>query len=123
MRSEVQILVGQRIVFPFWKDYFLFYSEKIKPDILIITHSPKLNLERLLNVCKPKEIIADGSNYKSYVRSWEATCRKEKPPFTIQMKRDSIKFKTNILGFFRGQNFISAFQPRSWSTSNITGTS
>jgi competence protein ComEC len=72
-------------------DSLAIYSEKIKPDILIITHSPKLNLERLLNVCKPKEIIADGSNFKSYVRSWEATCRKEKIPFHY----------TNEKGFYK----------------------
>ncbi|MEK8179398.1 ComEC/Rec2 family competence protein [Flavobacterium buctense] len=72
-------------------DSLAIYSEKIKPDILIITHSPKLNLERLLYVCKPKEIIADGSNFKSYVRLWEATCRKEKIPFHY----------TNEKGFYK----------------------
>jgi competence protein ComEC len=72
-------------------DSFAIYSEKIKPDILIITHSPKLNLERLLYVCKPKEIIADASNFKSYVRLWEATCKKEKIPFHY----------TNEKGFYK----------------------
>lgn len=57
------------------------YSKEIKPDILIITQSPKLNLERLFQSWKPKQIVVDASNFKSYVKIWEATCRKEKIPF------------------------------------------
>ncbi len=67
------------------------YSEKIKPDILIITNSPKLNMERLLRVYKPQQVIADASNFKSYVRLWEATCYKEKIPFHY----------TNEKGFYK----------------------
>ncbi|MBP6558190.1 MAG: ComEC/Rec2 family competence protein [Flavobacterium sp.] len=67
------------------------YSTKIEPDILIITNSPKLNMERLLKVYKPQQVIADASNYKSYVRLWEATCQKEKIPFHY----------TNEKGFYK----------------------
>ncbi len=51
------------------------------PDVLILINSPKLNLERLLRTYKPKEIVADASNYKSYKKLWKATCEKEKIPF------------------------------------------
>lgn len=57
------------------------YKKGINPDILIIIQSPKLNIKRLLNIYKPKEVVVDGSNFKSYIRFWEATCRKEKIPF------------------------------------------
>jgi competence protein ComEC len=57
------------------------YKKEISPDVLIIIQSPKLNIERLLRIYKPKEIISDESNFKSYTRLWEATCRKEKIPF------------------------------------------
>lgn len=67
------------------------YLQHIEPDILIITNSPKLNLERLLSLYKPEKVIVDGSNYKSYVRIWEATCRKEKIPF----------HNTNEKGFYK----------------------
>ncbi|MCA6422207.1 MAG: ComEC family competence protein [Flavobacterium sp.] len=67
------------------------FSEKIKPDILIITNSPKLNLKRLLSKWKPEQVVVDGSNYKSYARMWEATCRKEKIPF----------HNTNEKGFYK----------------------
>ena len=67
------------------------YLEKSKPDILIIINSPKLNLSRLFKKWKPQQVILDGSNFKSYVRLWEATCRKEKIPF----------HNTNEKGFYK----------------------
>jgi competence protein ComEC len=53
----------------------------IKPDIIILVNSPQINLERYLSVYRPKQIVADGSNYKSYIRLWKATCHKAKIPF------------------------------------------
>jgi len=67
------------------------YLKDKKADILIITNSPKLNLERLLKFYRPNVIIADGSNYKNYVKLWEATCEKEKIPF----------HNTNEKGFYK----------------------
>jgi competence protein ComEC len=57
------------------------YPKNLSPDILLITQSPKINLSRFLMKCRPKIVIADGSNYKTYVTLWEATCKKEKIPF------------------------------------------
>ncbi len=57
------------------------YSSTIKPDVVLLTHSPKVNLERLLDSISPKTVIADATNYKSYIARWEATCRKKKIPF------------------------------------------
>jgi competence protein ComEC len=57
------------------------YAKNIHPDIIVITQSPKLNLERLLQTFKPEMIVADASNFKTYIKVWEATCRKEKIPF------------------------------------------
>ena len=57
------------------------YLDIIKPDIVVLTNSPKVNLKRLLISWKPQQIVADASNYKSYVKLWKATCRKEKIPF------------------------------------------
>lgn len=50
-------------------------------DILVLTHSPKINLERVFKTWKPKEVVADASNYKTYAAAWKATCEKEKIPF------------------------------------------
>ncbi len=52
-----------------------------RPDYLLLTQSPKLNLERLLDSIKPKKIFADGSNYPSLIRKWKATCNQKEIPF------------------------------------------
>ncbi|SFB11199.1 competence protein ComEC [Flavobacterium swingsii] len=57
------------------------YKNTMNPDIIILRDSPKVNLERLLSSTKPKIIIADASNYKSYITAWKQTCAKEKIPF------------------------------------------
>jgi competence protein ComEC len=48
---------------------------------LLLTQSPRINLERLLDSLRPNLVIADGSNYRSYIERWKATCRKKKLPF------------------------------------------
>ena len=72
-------------------DSSCIYQKEIHPDILVIIQSPKLNMQRLIKTYKPKEIVVDGSNFKSYIRIWEATCRKEKIPFHY----------TNEKGFYK----------------------
>ncbi|RLJ67447.1 competence protein ComEC [Lacinutrix venerupis] len=59
----------------------VYNLKKIKPHYVLITQSPKINLNRLIDSLKPKQIIADGSNYKSYIARWKATCLKQKIPF------------------------------------------
>lgn len=57
------------------------YKTSIRPEIIVLTQNPKINLSRLIQDIKPEEIIADKSNYKNTVKRWEITCRKEKIPF------------------------------------------
>ena len=57
------------------------YLNNQKPDIVLLTHSPKVNLERLLQNNKPKTVIADGSNYKSMIELWKNTCGQYKIAF------------------------------------------
>ncbi|MBE0423429.1 MAG: ComEC/Rec2 family competence protein, partial [Lutibacter sp.] len=59
----------------------IYRLNSVKPTIVILRQSPKINLERLLEYVNPKIIIADGTNYKSYVKDWEQTCLKNKAPF------------------------------------------
>lgn len=68
------------------------YNTKISPDILILTQSPKINLERLLQNIKPTMIIADGSNFKTYSKRWEITCLKQKIPFHNTHEKGFYKF-------------------------------
>ncbi|WP_286967890.1 ComEC/Rec2 family competence protein, partial [Flavobacterium sp. UBA4854] len=57
------------------------YSEKIKPDILILTQTSKVNLDRLLQILHPKIVIADGSNSNSIQKYWKNSCLKKNIPF------------------------------------------
>ena len=57
------------------------YPKDIRPDIVVLTQSPKINLERFLQTIKPKMIVADASNFRTIQKHWKATCLKEKIPF------------------------------------------
>ncbi len=62
-------------------DSLAIYPKDIFPNVVLITQSPQLNLERFLQVCKPQIVVADASNFKSYVKIWKATCEEQKIPF------------------------------------------
>ncbi len=52
-----------------------------KPNTILLRQSPKINLSRLIELHNPKIIVADGSNYKSYVQLWRKTCREQNIAF------------------------------------------
>ncbi|UNZ00159.1 competence protein ComEC family protein [Zhouia spongiae] len=58
-----------------------YISDQPSSPIILLTQSPKIHLSRAIDSLNPKLIIADGSNYKSYIERWEETCTKEKLPF------------------------------------------
>lgn len=62
-------------------DSFGIYNINIQPDILLLSYSPKIHLGNLIHSLSPKLIIADGSNYKSYLNRWEQTCQQSSIPF------------------------------------------
>jgi competence protein ComEC len=62
-------------------------------DYLILTQSPKINLERLIDSVRPKVLIADGSNYRSYIKRWEQTCTKKELPFHYTGEKGAYIFK------------------------------
>ena len=57
------------------------YPKGIRPDIVLLTQSPKINLQRFLQTVKPEIVIADATNFKNIQKHWKATCLKEKIPF------------------------------------------
>ena len=67
--------------------------KSFKPDIVLLRNSPKLNLNRLIDSVAPQLIIADGSNYKSYISRWEATCLKRQLPFHQTGKKGAFIIK------------------------------
>jgi competence protein ComEC len=64
-----------------------------KPEIVILQQSPKINFERMIELLQPKMIIADASNYKSYVRRWEKTCLQKNTPFHYTNKKGAYILK------------------------------
>ena len=52
-----------------------------KPDVVLLRQSPRINLNRLIDSIKPRQIIADGSNYTSYLSLWDKTCKERNIPF------------------------------------------
>ena len=62
-------------------DSFGIYNIKsFKPNYVLLRNSPKINLNRLIDSLQPEMIIADGSNYRSYVNRWKNTCINKKLP-------------------------------------------
>lgn len=71
----------------------VFNLEDVQHPIIVLQQSPKINLERLIKKLQPKMIIADGSNYKSLVKFWRATCIKEDIPFWSTFKQGAMVIK------------------------------
>jgi competence protein ComEC len=59
----------------------VYNVNSFKPDYILLRNSPRINLKRVIDSLQPQHIIADASNYKSYVKRWKETCEKEKLPF------------------------------------------
>lgn len=59
----------------------VYPSTKSGVDLVILRNSPRIHLERMIDSLKPKTILADGSNFTSYVNRWRETCEKRKLPF------------------------------------------
>ncbi|WP_255702612.1 ComEC/Rec2 family competence protein [Antarcticibacterium sp. 1MA-6-2] len=65
----------------------------LNPEIILLTNSPRVNLERLINILQPKIIIADGSNYPSVVSRWKKTAEKMKLPFHATGEKGAFQFE------------------------------
>ena len=67
--------------------------KSFRPDYVLLRNSPQLNLERMIDSIHPKYIIADGSNYRSYIKHWESTCLKRRLPFHDTGKKGAFIIK------------------------------
>ncbi len=52
-------------------------AQNFEVNGMVITQSPRIHLDRWLDSLQPKIVIADGSNYKSFLDRWEASCRQK----------------------------------------------
>lgn len=80
------------------KTLFIIDSLGIYPsspavDVVLLSHSPRIHLNRLIDSLKPQLILVDGSNYKSYIRRWQQTCLKRKLPFHYTGEKGAYFFR------------------------------
>jgi len=54
---------------------------------LLLVNSPRIHLGRILEASHPVEVIADGSNYPSFVARWRASCEALNIPFHYTAKK------------------------------------
>lgn len=66
------------------------------PDILLLSQSPKINLERILREIRPEVIVADASNLRSYIKQWQKTCKNEKIPFHATAEKGFYRVTRNL---------------------------
>tara|TARA_B110000090_G_scaffold13242_1_gene13246 strand:- start:202 stop:1290 length:1089 start_codon:yes stop_codon:yes gene_type:complete len=59
----------------------VYQVKGLKNPIIMLQNSPKINIARLLKTLAPKQLIADGNNYTSYVKRWRSVCNKNGIPF------------------------------------------
>ena len=68
----------------------VYNVKRFSPDYVLLCQSPKVNLSRLIDSLKPKKIISDASNYKSYTYRWKVTCETKKIPFHSTYEKGAI---------------------------------
>jgi len=67
------------------------YETRIQPDILILTQSPRINLDRILQDLHPEIILADASNSYAVQKIWKTTC----------LKKNILFHATNEKGYYK----------------------
>ncbi|WOI22782.1 ComEC/Rec2 family competence protein [Nonlabens ulvanivorans] len=58
--------------------------------ILLLSHSPKIHLDKIITALRPQIIIADGSNYRTYVNRWRLTSEKRNIEFLSTYEEGAI---------------------------------
>jgi competence protein ComEC len=77
----------------FIMDSLGIYPKQKSIHTIVLTNSPKVNLNRMIDSLKPKQIVADGSNYYSYAKRWEKTCKLKKLPFCYTAKQGAFSIE------------------------------
>ena len=62
-------------------------EKKLKVDLVILSHSPKVYLEKLKRLCDFDEVIFDSSNKKWKVDYWKKDCAKMKIKYWDVLER------------------------------------
>lgn len=80
-----------------WKEHTLLvvgndglYVTDVESPTVLLSHSPQIHLDRLLDDLQPKHVIADGSNFKQSIAQWKKTCERRNIPFTSTYEKGAI---------------------------------
>lgn len=65
----------------------------VEKPLVVLTQSTQIHLERFIDSVSPRGIIADGSNYQSYVNRWKQTCYEKKIPFHSTYQKGAFIWK------------------------------
>jgi competence protein ComEC len=68
------------------------YLSEGQGNIVLLTGSPDIHLGKLIQKLKPKQIVVDGNNYKSYVERWRETSQKYKISFYNTYEKGALSF-------------------------------
>ncbi len=71
----------------------VFNVKNLDSKIVLLRNSPKINVDRLLESQKPKILVADASNFKSYVLYWKKKCAKKNVHFYSTYKNGAYRKK------------------------------
>ena len=69
------------------------FMPDLKPNVLLIRQSPKVNFERILSTYKPEIVIVDASNYRNVVERIRETCLHQKIPFHAVAEKGFYRFE------------------------------
>ncbi|WP_088323744.1 ComEC/Rec2 family competence protein [Polaribacter tangerinus] len=65
----------------------IYKVDFLKKPIVVLQNSPKINLERLIIVLQPSQIVVDGSNFKTDAVRWQKIAEQKNIPFFNTAKK------------------------------------
>jgi competence protein ComEC len=71
----------------------LYRYQDIRPDLVLLRKSPKVHMVHLLELLRPKIVVADGSNYYSDIDRWTLSCVQQKTPFHATARKGAFRYK------------------------------
>jgi competence protein ComEC len=78
---SVYTINNKTILFLHENYWFQEQPQKIKADVVIVSHNPKLYIEHLLKAVDPKLIVFDSSNPQWKILKWKEDCKRYQIPF------------------------------------------
>jgi competence protein ComEC len=80
--SQTVYRINHKTIFFLQENYrFQPMEQKLKVDVLIVSHNPRLYIEYLLKAVDPKLIVFDSSNPQWKVKKWKEDCQRYQIPF------------------------------------------